>query len=87
MIYLILTTSKSIPPHHQTSLGAQHYINQDNQNTSPDGSHENPFISLNQAVDTLQSGVFELILLGEKLLITSPITIPPKSNYQIRFYY
>ena len=53
------------------------------QGNSPDGSENNPFASLNQAIAFLKSGEFQVLLKGRDLLIDSPVIIPPGSNYHI----
>ena len=61
-----------------------YYINQQNPGSPPTGTKENPFGSLEDAVNAIDADDIEILLLGEELLIESDIFLPHDVNLKIK---
>lgn len=61
-----------------------YYINQNNPSNSPDGTENNPYASLAEAIQGAGSGQFEFVLLGDNITLNTDLSIPTGSNYTIR---
>ena len=66
------------------SLDAKHYVHQDSCALSCIGTRDHPYNSLDQAITSLGSGTFEIVLLGDEAIVSSFVTVPSGSNYTIR---
>jgi len=62
---------------------SSYFINENSSGASPDGSSDNPFSSLSQAVEVLGPISCTLYLQGSSISVTSAVNFPVGSNYLI----
>lgn len=70
---------------HLTFPEITYYVNQNSPSASPNGSLDNPFTSLENALTSIADIEFEVRLLGTDVTITTELTIPTGSSCTIRF--
>jgi len=60
------------------------YVNENNNQTSPDGSRDNPYATLEDAVSNFTPDDSEIIILGDSVTLGSSIFLPPGTVCTIR---
>ena len=67
-----------------SSLDTYFYVDQKSGNVSPDGTKQNPFTDLEQAVNNIQIEDSEIILLGDEITLSTNITFSKNLSYTIK---